>query len=198
MNNPYTKLARQAIEEYVKDGKALIMPKKLPKELIAKRAGIFVSIHSRPSMSLGASGSTRKENEVRIDAEGELRGCIGTILPTKDNIAQEIIDNAISACSQDNRFPPITKDELNNLEISVDVLTEPEIVSGDLRLAMNQLDPQKYGVIVKSEDGRTGLLLPNLPGVDSAEYQIAIARSKAGINPTEPIFLFRFEVTRYK
>lgn len=175
--NPYTKLARETIEEFVKDKKIIEVPKNLPAALIKKRAGTFVSIHLKHH---------------KPDEE-DLRGCIGTILPTKENIAQEIIDNAVSACSKDYRFQPITKDELNNLNISVDVLGEPESIENS-----SSLDPKRYGVIVKSENGRTGLLLPNLPGINDPEYQIAIARQKAGISANESIYLYRFEVTRHQ
>lgn len=190
MSDDYSKLAREAIGTYLKKDKILQPPKDLPKEMLKNKAGVFVSLHKK-------RGLTRNE-EARTDAEGELRGCIGTFLPTKNNIAEEIIDNAIAAASRDYRFAPIKKEELLDLEISVDVLEEPEPISSDLRLAISQLDPKKYGVIVKSEDGRTGLLLPDIPGVDSAEYQIAICRQKAGISPNESIYLYRFEVTRYK
>lgn len=184
--NPYVKLAKNAINEFVKNGKVLKLSDDLPKEILEKRAGTFVSIHTK-------RGLTRNDNTTRIDAEGELRGCIGTILPTKSCVAEEIIDNAISACSRDYRFSPVTRDELDDLEISVDVLGEPEPIQ-----SLANLEPQKYGVIVKTDDGRSGLLLPDLEGVDSPELQIAIARQKAGITPSEPVYLYRFEVTRYK
>ena len=61
---------------------------------------------------------------------------------------------------------------------------------------MDELDPGKYGVIVK-RDGRSGLLLPMLEGIESAEEQVDIARQKAGIRPEEPVELYRFTVTRY-
>ncbi|MCL5795065.1 MAG: AmmeMemoRadiSam system protein A [Patescibacteria group bacterium] len=172
----YVKLAQDAINEYVKNKKIISAPKKLAKEF-SLRAGVFVSIHLKKTKP----------------GEENLRGCIGTILPTKNNIAQEIIDNAIAACSRDDRFLPIKEDELKNLEISVDVLGEPESIEG-----ATSLDPKRYGVIVKSEDGRTGLLLPNLPGINDPQYQIAIARQKAGILANEPIYLYRFEVKRYR
>lgn len=184
----YIKLAKFAVEEFVKTGKIIEAPKNLPKEMLNAKAGVFVSIH--------------KKSEVAppTDEEGELRGCIGTFQPTKENIAQEIIDNAIAASSHDPRFPRITSYELPDLEISVDVLEKPEpVAASDMRLAMEQLDPKKYGVIVKSaQDSRTGLLLPDLEGIDTPEYQIAIARQKAGILPDEEIHLYRFEVIRHK
>lgn len=186
MKNIYTNLARTTIEKYLSKGIIIDPPKDLPKELKGK-AGVFVSLHL--------------ENP-RPDQES-LRGCIGTFLPTKINIAKEIIDNAISAASKDYRFSPITKNELDNLEISVDILDKPKLITNKpinqlTNKLINQLDPKKYGVIVKSSDERTGLLLPDIEGVDSALYQIAICRQKAGIGPNEPINIYRFEVKRHK
>jgi AmmeMemoRadiSam system protein A len=134
------------------------------------KAGVFVSIH---------------EN-------GTLRGCIGTILPTTSSVYEEILQNAVSAASKDPRFAPIRLREFPYLEINVDVLFAPELVT-----SVEELDPKKYGIIVSSK-GRKGLLLPDLEGVDTVEDQIAIARQKAGIGPEEPISLQRFTVTRHK
>lgn len=169
--NYYTKLARETIENYLKLGKAIQPSFDLPNELLNQQAGVFVSIHKKQ----------------------ELRGCIGTFLPIQKNIAQEIISNAISAAVADPRFSPITTDELPSLDISVDVLNQPEQIS-----SIAQLDPKKYGVIVKTKDGRAGLLLPDLEGVDNVEKQLSIACQKAGIDPsTDKIFLYRFSVVRY-
>lgn len=168
--NPYVELAQKTIKNYLDDGRVFDADL-APETLREKKAGCFVSLHL-------------KNNH-------ELRGCIGTILPTCKNLAAEIINNAISAC-QDPRFLPVTKEEVDNLEISVDVLSEPEPIS-----SINALDPKKYGVIVKAKDGRTGLLLPDLEGIDDSAYQVAIAREKAGINPNEPVYLYRFTVDRF-
>ncbi|KUK13637.1 MAG: AmmeMemoRadiSam system protein A [Synergistetes bacterium] len=170
--HPLVKLARKAVETFVKEGKIISPPS--PSEMIPEmkeRAGVFVSIKKR----------------------GKLRGCIGTYLPTRKNVAEEVIRNAIAACSEDPRFEPVREDELPYLEYSVDVLTEPEPVY-DLR----ELDPKVYGVIVEASDGRKGLLLPDLEGVDTVEEQIDIASRKAGILPGEPINIYRFRVRRYK
>ena len=112
-------------------------------------------------------------------------------MPTQENIAQEIIKNAISAAVDDPRFSPVTASELGDLIISVDVLSPPEEISD-----ISELDPKKYGVIVSS-GYKKGLLLPDLEGVDTAEYQIDIAKRKAGIYPDEKVKLYRFEVKRY-
>jgi AMMECR1 domain-containing protein len=77
------------------------------------------------------------------------------------------------------------------LEISVDVLGEPEDIDSE-----KELNPKRYGVIV-TKGGRRGLLLPDLEGVDTVEQQISIARQKAGIAPGEKISLKRFEVVRH-
>jgi AmmeMemoRadiSam system protein A len=168
--HPFVQLAKDTIENYVRHGKTIQPPKELAAEM-EKQAGVFVTIHKH----------------------GMLRGCIGTIEPTQANVALEVIKNAISAATQDPRFPPIVPEELADLDIKVDVLGEPEPVDG-----LEELDPRRYGVIVKSaRDWRRGLLLPDLEGVDTVEYQVDIARRKAGIRPDEPIELYRFEVVRY-
>lgn len=164
----YVSLAKKTIETYIKTGKKISPPKNFDE----KKAGVFVSVHKK---------------------SGELRGCIGTILPTKENIGGEIINNAISAASRDDRFPKITKDELPNLNYKVDILVEPEPIQG-----FSSLDPKKYGIIVKTEDGRTGLLLPNIPEIDTSEIQVATACKKAAIDPEEKKYLYRFEVERHE
>lgn len=166
--SPLTALAKKTVETYVKEGKTPT-PEEITPEM-RERAGVFVSIHKL----------------------GELRGCIGTFEPTKPNVAEEIITNAISAATKDPRFPPITSSELSRLNYSVDVLTKPEPVA-----ERDQLDPKKYGIIVES-GFRRGLLLPDLEGVDTVDYQIDICRQKAGIGRDELIKLYRFEVRRYK
>ncbi len=167
--HPLVKLAKETIEQYVRDGSTIKPPSDLPAEM-SEKAGVFVSIKKK----------------------GELRGCIGTFHPTMENVAHEIIQNAVSAATQDPRFPPVTSAEIDELEYSVDVLSEPEKISGK-----DELDPRKYGVIVKRDECR-GLLLPDLEGVDTSEEQIRIAAMKAGISSAEGMELYRFEVKRYK
>ena len=167
--DPYVKLARDTIVSFIRDRKKIGVPEGLPADMIEKQSGAFVSIH---------------EN-------GMLRGCIGTICATQANVALEIINNAISASTQDPRFRPIEADELEYLDINVDVLGDPEPVSSP-----SELDAKKYGVIV-TKGMRRGLLLPDLDGVDSAAQQISIAKQKAGISESEDVKLERFEVVRH-
>lgn len=168
--HPLVQLARRTLEEYVRNGRVIRPPAELTPEM-RERAGVFVTIHKN----------------------GQLRGCIGTTGPTRENVAAEIIQNAISSGTADPRFPPVTEDELDDLVYSVDVLSEPEPISGP-----SELDPQRYGVIVR-KGHRSGLLLPHLEGIDTVEEQLAIAKRKAGIGLNEEgVQLYRFEVRRYE
>ena len=168
--DPWVRLARLSLETFVKTGERLErLPDDLPAEMTEQAAGAFVSLH----------------------AHGQLRGCIGTTGPTTESVAWEIVQNAVSACSRDPCFPPVTVSELDCLEYSVDVLGQPEPISSPA-----ELDVKKYGVIV-SCGGRRGLLLPDLEGVDTVEQQIDIARQKSGISSREKYTLERFEVVRH-
>jgi len=165
--HPIVRIAREAVEQYVRDG-TVLRPDATSPEL-TERAGVFVSLHRR----------------------GRLRGCIGTFDATRANVAEEIVSSAISAATHDPRFPPVAEKELDSLEYHVDVLTRPEPVEDE-----SHLDAKRYGIIVES-GWRRGLLLPDLDGVDTVAQQIEICRMKAGIEPDEPIRLYRFAVKRY-
>lgn len=168
--DPYVGLARLVVETFVSEGAPVRVPDDAPAEMRERRAGVFVSLHER----------------------GELRGCIGTIAATTSSIAEEIVQNGISACSRDPRFPAVRPDELDFLEYSVDVLGDAEPVAREA-----DLDPQRYGVIV-TQGARRGLLLPNLDGVDTVDQQVSIAKRKAGIDPDDRhVSLERFEVVRH-
>ncbi|MBN2626171.1 MAG: AmmeMemoRadiSam system protein A [Spirochaetales bacterium] len=142
-------------------------------ELKEQQASCFVTLHKE------------------TDGEEELRGCIGTLAPVKPSLFEEIRSNALSAAFSDPRFPPLRKDELKELTISVDVLEPSEPIASP-----DQLDPAVYGVIVE-KGYRRGVLLPDLEGVDTVERQLEIARMKAGIGPDDEVTLQRFRVTRY-
>lgn len=177
-----TELAKRAVENYIRNREIIFPPPDLPADFLNRRAGTFVT----------------------IEKNGVPRGCIGTYLPTKENIAEEIIYNAIAAATKDFRFGPVQKEELPYLSYTVYILSQPELVK-DLK----ELNPKKYGVIVKTmpvtSSGdvvfnghfphKTGLLLPDLDGVETVKQQIAIACQKAGIDLTqEKILIYRFAV----
>jgi len=199
----YVLLAKSAVENYIKKGEIISVPGNLPEEILKRKAGVFIT----------------------IEKKGALRGCIGTYLPTRIDIAEEIIHNAVAAASEDYRFGQIKKDELPYLSYTVSILSYPEEIR-DLRT----LDPKKFGIIVKTspfvfpsqedvvgeEDKsssspfaaawvfnghvpfKSGLLLPDLPGVDSAEKQFIIACDKGQIDPEkEKVFIYRFTVEKH-
>jgi AmmeMemoRadiSam system protein A len=167
--HPLVELAKRAVEEYVRNRRFLAKPGTLTAEM-KEQLGVFVSLKKH----------------------GQLRGCIGTFMPVCDNVAEEIIRNAVSAATEDPRFSPVTEAELDQVTYSVDILSPPEKAAG-----MQDLDPKRYGVIVASH-GRRGLLLPDLEGVDTVEDQIRIAKMKAGIGMSEDAEIYRFEVRRYR
>jgi MEMO1 family protein len=166
--DPLVTLAREAVEEYVKFGRKKSISAPVAEELTIC-AGAFVCLKKA----------------------GELRGCIGTIEATEPSIAAEIINNAISAATRDPRFGPVVEDELEYLEYTVDVLSAAEAIT-----SLSDLDPKKFGVIVESGFKR-GLLLPDLEGVDTVEFQLEIAMRKAGIREGESVSVSRFTVTRH-
>ena len=161
-------LAKQTVETFVKTHRMISAPAPLPEPMRAK-AGVFVCIKN----------------------QGELRGCVGTLSPSSENVAEETIRNAIAAASKDSRFSPVSVGELEDLSYTVDVLSPAEPIK-DLSL----LDPRRYGVTV-SRGGRRGLLLPDLEGVDTVEEQLRIALMKAGISSDEEYEVARFTVERY-
>lgn len=162
--------ARRAVETYAREGR-IIKPPAANSPLLRQRAACFVSIKTD---------------------DGGLRGCIGTIEPAHDNLAEELMANAIAAATRDPRFPPISAEELPSLRYSVDILAEA------VPAEFADLDPKTYGVIVEDERGRRrGLLLPDIEGVDTARQQVQIAARKAGISSNEPVRLYRFHVRRF-
>jgi len=168
--HPYVALARKAIEEYITHREVLSSPEKVPDDMKEKN-GVFVCL---------------KKGK-------DLRGCVGTFLPTSENLYEEIVKNAVAAATEDPRFCPLLETDLEGLQYSVDVLSRPEPVK-----ELAELDPKKYGIIV-IKGARRGLLLPDLEGVNTVEEQLRITKMKACIDPCdEDVEIFRFSVERYK
>lgn len=165
MTNEYINIAREAIKEHLQTGKKIMVDIEKNKD---ERKGVFVT----------------------LKMDGKLRGCIGTIRG-RFSLQEEIVHNAIAAATEDPRFYPVTLDEFDKLEVSVDVL-DPEEEVDDI----SQLDPKIYGVIVE-QGYKRGLLLPNIEGVDKVEDQIEIAKAKAAI-VGDNYEIKRFKVTRYE
>ncbi len=172
-SHPYPHLARLTLEKYLagEEPKQELPYKACPDGVYwADKGGVFVSLKNK---------------------DGSLRGCIGTIVPTTEHVGMEIMQNAISAATKDQRFSPVTLEELAELTISVDILSPPERVA-----SLAKLDPSKWGIIVE-KNGQRGLLLPDLDGVDTVETQVRIAAQKAGLTDLTNLSIWRFGVERY-
>lgn len=165
-------LARLSVETFTREGSVVEAPDVADDSLLGQRAACFVSIKTN---------------------EGDLRGCIGTVEPTKATLAEELIHNAISAATRDPRFLPVAVSELPHLRYSVDVLSPPEPTR------FEELNPKTYGLIVEDGRGRRGLLLPDLEGIETAEQQLQLTARKAGIasGAAGDVKLYRFRVRRY-
>lgn len=184
--NSLVSLAKAVVENYIKKDEIISLPKDFPQKFLNNQAGVFVTI---------SKIQNQKQN---------LRGCIGTYLPTRKNIAEETIYNAIAAATKDYRFKPIQKEELPYLCYKVYILNKPELVKD-----FKELDPKKYGIIVKTIPlskkndvyfvSKSGLLLPGLKEIDTIEKQICLACQKASIDlEKEKILIYRFTVTCQK
>jgi len=170
--NDFVMLAKEAVDTFVREGRIIEAPDNISKDFLKKKAGVFVTI---------------KKN-------GILRGCVGTVAPGYKNIAEEIIANAIAAAKDDFRFGRIKAEELDSLSYEVSVLKKPQKVEDP-----SKLNPKTHGVIVVCPDGRSGLLLPDIEGVESSAAQILIACQKGGIDPQNDDFeIFCFEAEKYK
>ncbi len=163
-------LARAAVERYLDEQKKISPPADLPGRLLTERGGVFVTLKK----------------------SGQLRGCVGTYQPTCDNLAREIIKNAISAAFRDPRFAPLVSSELSEILFTVSLLGKPQPVTD-----INQLDPKKYGVIAEKH-GHKGLLLPDLEGLNTVEQQLAAVHRKAALPADEKDVNYqRFTVEKY-
>lgn len=160
----YVEIARESLLYYLKNRKYLEIDEKSQ-----KKNGVFVSL---------------KKN-------GILRGCIGTISPVTESVEEEIIRNAVEAGLHDPRFYPVMEDEMDEIDISVDILSE------SVPSTFEELDPAIKGIIVSS-GGKKAILLPALEGIDTPEEQLEIVLKKAGIRPFEDYKIEVFTVERFK
>ncbi len=167
-------LVKKIVEAYIKEEKIIKAEDNLIKEFSEKKAGVFITIEKNKN----------------------LRGCIGTYLPTKNNIIEEIIQNAISAATEDYRFGPIQEDELPFLSYTVSILEKPELIKN-----RKELNPKEYGIIIKTLNypPKSALLLPDLEGIDTIEKQISITCQKGNIDQLkEEIIIYKFRIKKYE
>lgn len=162
----YAKLARQSLEHYFKKGRYLRIPL-VHEKMLKERQGVLVLIKKH----------------------GEIRGCKGTMHPTTDCIAREIIKNVVEAGCGNNKFSEIRKDELAELEYSIYIIHDIKIAKKE------ELNPKRYGICVKS-GSKSSYLLPNLYVVETAAKQLERSLQKAGIGEDEEYTIEKFEVIK--
>ena len=170
------RLSRFTLEKWVRE-------KKYPSEndmknyeispALEQKTGVFVSLHKM----------------------GELRGCIGDVENT-NTILRGVIENTVNAASKDSRFPPITEDELDNVDIEISVMTPLTLVDD-----IENIEVGKDGLVIERGFHR-GLLLPQVAvewGWDRYEF-LENTCQKAGLpidayeKKDTKIFRFRAQV----
>lgn len=118
---------------------------------------------------------------VTLKLKGVLRGCIGSVYPTKPLIL-DIIDNAKNAAFQDPRFEPLTVDELEDLEVSVSILSAIERINfKDERDLLSKIYP--YGIILADRDKRAVYLPVVWEQLPDREIFLNSLKEKAGLPP---------------
>ncbi|MEM3577615.1 MAG: TIGR00296 family protein [Candidatus Bathyarchaeia archaeon] len=159
------KLARGAVEEYLKTRRKTKAPENIPEKL-RQPCGVFVTIN------------------VLTNKEKELRGCIGYPYPTTP-LVEAVIDSAISSATQDPRFYPLSPNELDKVVFEVSVLTPPQLISVEKTSDYpNKIKVGEDGLIVERGIFK-GLLLPQVPvewGWDEEEF-LCQCCIKAGLPP---------------
>jgi len=176
------KIARKAVENWVRKKIKIKPPAKCPERLKEKK-GVFVTLYKK------------------VMGKEELRGCIGLPYPTKPLI-EAIIEAAISAC-EDPRFTPVREDELRDLIIEVSILTTPKRIEfSSTRELLEKIRPFKDGLIIK-KGLNSGLFLPQVwEELPTKEEFLSHLCMKAGLPPgcwLEPgIEVYRFEVEAVK
>lgn len=168
----YVLLAKEAIRHYMATGE-ILDPRMAPGD--PPPCGVFVSLHEPPPPG---------------DADGPLRGCVGSYQPRERTLRREIVHSAVAAAFSDPRFPPLEPNELDSLHVTVYLLGDTEPVDD-----LDQLDPTRYGVLVEGPGGRRGLLLPAIPGITTVKQQVDLVLKKASFSPYDPIRLYRFPAT---
>ncbi|MCK4463401.1 MAG: AmmeMemoRadiSam system protein B [Candidatus Omnitrophica bacterium] len=166
------KLARDAIMFYLKEGKP--MPVKEDDPILNKEMGAFVTLHKH----------------------GQLRGCIGNMIG-HGPFYLTVRDMAIEAATGDQRFAPVTLDEINDIDIEISALSPMQKITDP-----DKIEAGKHGVMVRSSF-RSGVYLPQVAtetGWNREQFMNSLCGHKAGIAPDAwkkgqcEIYIFTAEV----
>jgi AMMECR1 domain-containing protein len=170
----YAKIAYDAILLYMKTGKTILKDESEIPPALKLKLPCYVSIF----------------------LDGKLRGSKGSIKPTQDYLYNEIIHNAVKAVEESKNAEALKEEELNNITLTVDVLSQPRPVENK-----SMLKPRKHGIAIKDEAGNESVVFPNTDGIESIEQQMETAKEKAGIKketPEDQLNILNFTITRYQ
>lgn len=166
----HTYYAQEAIITFLESGRKIYIPDAdIPDELKISKA-CFVSLY---------------------ESNGRMRGCMGTIKPRNKWLYHEIVDNAIFAAFEDDRYVPLMEGELDDITLKVETVSRPEKIQH-----VKELDPDRFGIIVRSQQHLEGVLLPQCEGIHTVDDQINLAMEKGNIPISEKDYLdiFRFNI----
>ncbi len=170
--NAYVKLAQAATEYFVRQRQVLPLRGVLPPELARQRA-CYVYLYANPGH--------------------RLRTMCGEPFPRQACLGQEIINHTVSALTRVT-LPDIRRSDLPSIIYTVAVLEPLQRISDAA-----QLQPSHYGLYLRSDQGKSAIILPRRAGIDTAQDQIATALRESGVNlRQDTITMYRFGVTYHE
>lgn len=149
------RIARNTINHYLKTGKRLDVG--VEDDVLKQDMGAFVTLHKN----------------------GQLRGCIGHMVATGP-LYLTVRDMAIAAAAEDPRFPPVTMDEMDEIDIEISALSPMEKITD-----YEKIEVGKHGVMVRM-GWKSGVYLPQVAaetGWNREEFLTSLCDHKAGIPP---------------
>ncbi|MFH0955958.1 MAG: AmmeMemoRadiSam system protein B [Candidatus Falkowbacteria bacterium] len=163
-------------------GELNIEEQKILLEIAKKTVESFVATGKVPEFNITDERLQQKQGAfVTLNKDGQLRGCIGQMVSSDQPLWQVVRDMAVAACSEDGRFNPVSKNELNQIEYEVSVLSTPEPIDDWRKIELG-----KHGVIIK-QGGRSGVFLPQVAtetGWSLEEFLSELCWQKAGLSPS--------------
>jgi uncharacterized protein len=153
---------------------------------LARRA-IVHGLQSRQGLAIRVADyppklQAERASFITLQLHGELRGCIGH-LEAQQPLVNDIAENAFSAAFADPRFDPLTFAELEDIDIVVSVLSEPQPLSfSDQQDLIDQLQPGIDGLILETPQGHRGTFLPSVwSSLPEPEQFLVHLKQKAGL-----------------
>ncbi|BBG64887.1 uncharacterized ACR [Hydrogenimonas sp.] len=134
---------------------------KIAREAIAEKFGLAPQLDREKLIKEHPELLEKQATFVTLSINGQLRGCIGSIIPHRPLI-EDLIANARAAAFEDPRFPSLSAEEFQNVDIEVSLLTVPEQLEySDIEDLRRKIVPGKDGVILQL-DGRQATFLPQV------------------------------------